>query len=240
MNKVATITLELFSKYSIELFNLASAAIANKSILVVEDLSSRSFMTPINSIHKGFCVVDKNDSPDTLAHEIEHLNEYILGYKIPTLYDELGPITFETLFIDEMVDSKIPGAELLYFNRLRTTSNYLEDLCGYYKAILYAKKYNFNMSDSKFILMMNEIMSIEKKYIIEFLSEEYNNNTFFEELIYIISFIKSIDIRNKMLDDKKKGLKELKKCLNASDISFNEKKYYESVKRYIKEINRKK
>lgn len=239
IDKVADITLEVYSKYSNLLYKNAKDVLDNKCVLVVENIDSKSYMTFLNCINKPICVVDKSDNPNTLIHEVEHAIEAKLRYRIPEDYDELGAITFETLFIDELVDKKIKGTEALYYDRIRESIDFHKDLVNYYMAILYAKRKNFKITNSEFIIMMTEIMNIEKKNIISYSNDLFFQDLFNQELLYFLSFIKSIEIRNMILNDKKLGLKYLRECLNGKDLSFNEKENFNYVKQYIKEIKKK-
>ena len=241
MDKIAEITLELYSKFSNTFYKIAKEMIDNKQVLVVENAEIPSYMIYLNSINKSFCVIDKNDNPNTLIHEIEHGIEATLNFMVPDIYSELGSITFENLFIDELIDRKTNSAELLYAKRVLDCKNILDDLGDYFKMILYAKSNNFNMTTSKFIIMAETIMHVDKNKILEFLNDEFNNNYFQEELVYLLSYIKSLEMRNIMLNDKKKGIIRLEKTLNKPDYTFNSnEKSIDNIKHFVKEISIKK
>ena len=240
-NKIVDLTLDTYSKYSKDLYKKAKQIINNKSILFVENIYNSSYMIYLSSLKKAFCVIDKFDSPYNTIHEIQHAIEANANFLGPQLYVELGPITFETLFIDELVKNKYENANLLYFNRINDDYEHLQDLNKYFNALLYAKKYNFNLTTYKFIFMFTQIMKVDKDSILEFINQEITYNYLIDELIYLMSHIKSIEIRDMILNDKKQGLIELRKNLNCyyQNYKYNEKDI-DSIKKYVKEINRKK
>lgn len=236
MNLITDLTLEMYSSYSNKLYKIAKSIINNKSILVVENIYNPSYMTYLYSLKKCFCVIDKLDSPYVMCHEIEHSIELNLNFLTQILYAELGPITFETLFTDQLVEKKYPEAKLLYINRIRDDKNYLNNLYKYFNALLYVKKKNFNLSNIKFIEIISNIMEIDSKDVIAFVKDEIAHKNLMEQSIYLISHIKSLEIRNMILDNKDLGLKELLKSLTCLKINFDcNEKSIDCIKSFVKE-----
>ena len=197
-------------------------------------------MVYLDCLNKAICVVDKCENSSTLIHEMQHSIEAILDLTEPKLFLELGSITFETLFIDELVNLKVLNSELLYFDRIQYDYDYLMDLEDYFNAILIAKKKNFNLTNLEFSTLLTEVMRVDENSIMNYICEELSFNELEERLIYLTSHIKSMQIRDMMLNDKKLGLKELKKCLTKDEIDFNSENNIHHVREFIKEINRKK
>lgn len=170
-------------------------------------------------INTSFIEIEQyNKRPMTFIYELEHAIENANSYDFGKFYSEVGAITFETLYIDNMCERKENNAELLYFRRLSNFSFKLDYLSSYFKALQSLSKYNFDVNKSQFLDILRSSNLIIKDRIPLFMLKKNTK----EYLLYFLSFLKSIEIRNNFHDDRKYGLKLLKKLATESNSMFSD------------------
>ena len=189
-------------------------------------------------------VSEQNSFPPSFIHELQHGIGAVLNYKTHPFYNELGSILFETLYIDKMVEKPDEDSALLYQERILETEALLDYLACYFKALKEFKKYNFSISHTKFfdILLSNNVVYNDEEEIIELLELDT-----YECLCYVLSFLKGLEVREKIYHDKKFGLKLLKKLLTHDRLCLEKDSiktirtydsYLDEVKIKIKEMNK--
>ena len=174
--------------------------------------------------------------PDNFIHELQHGVEKMLEYKTPIYYKELGPILLETLYIDALVNKNYSNASSLYFERIAEVEAFLDYLSRYFKCLRELKKYNFNVQMNKFIDIIN---SNNLLYGNKFTMNDLLNEDFKEYLMYLLSFFKSLTIRDIIYQDKKKGLEMLVNSLKSCKeeiYKMNTNNTLQSYDDYLKEI----
>ena len=233
-------TSELYSSYSNKLYKQVIKMLSKDSILEVKNADFSSFRAYINYLKKCFFVIDSTYAPFSLSHEAFHGITAIRGINYHPFYEELGSILFETLYIDKLYDEKTIDSKKMYFIRIDNCLELLDDLADYFKLLLIFKDKYFMVSDKEFCeTIRNNIPMYEtKQALIDYLSY-YALDTKTDDLTYIISFIKSLEIREKIKCDKRLGINSLFNTLHSNSFTINTNETFECTKRYIKEIHKK-
>lgn len=183
------------------------------------------------------CNVDEN--PLALPHEIQHGVEFMKSYKTHPYYYELGPIVLEELYTDYVVDKKSKNSELLYGNRLMEIDSILFYLSGYFEAMRAFQKLGWDVTDYKFLielekydLALEETLNDDLEEMLEMDLKKY--------LCYVLSFLKSLDIRDNLYNCRRIGLRQLFASLENNKFSGleNKKDVLKNYENYIKEVSR--
>lgn len=153
--------------------------------------------------------------PENFIHELQHGVEKICGYKPQFYYRELGSILLETLYIDTLVRDKVPLSSNLYFARINEAEAFIEYLGRYFKCIKELGQYSFSVNN---IRLLNIIEKNNIMFNGQITVEEILNDNFKQYLMYVLSFFKSIEIRNMMYQDKKKALELLLSTLKGESV----------------------
>lgn len=192
-----------------------------------------------------------NENPVVLIHELQHGVEFMHSYRTNPYYYELGPMVLEQLYIDSIVNKKSVRAELLYCDRLMEIDSILYYLAGYFEAMKKLIKFGNEVSTAKFMevleeydLVLEESMQDDFEEILEIDLKEY--------LCYVLSFLKSLDVRDTLYNSRRIGVKQLhslldnhkfkglenkKEVLNNYDSYLKEISYYQKVKQKRKMTN---
>lgn len=203
-----------------------------------ENSNIRSHCFGSSMYHLPFIYVNNYKSnPSVFIHELQHAVEYCTGF-ISNIYSgEIGSILMETLYIDEMLKQRNKNAALLYYDRIYEVENILENLSAYYKCVMEFRKNNFNVSNTKFIntLYNNNLICSKDDAIKYDISLDVDDC-----LNYLLSFFKSLEVRNKTYQDKKLAFQLLKKYLNyRNTINYYEDKMLLDYENYCNEISQK-
>ena len=179
-------------------------------------------------------VEDYKHLPLNFIHELQHGIEGINNYKTCYYYKELGSILMEILYIDKMVRNKESLAGKLYFDRISYVEAELEYLGSYLKCVKYLKLNNFNVATKDFISLLkkNGLIYDDRNIVGEILPVD-----FLEMTMYLLSFFKSLEVRNIIYRNDKYGYKVLNNSLNNSYLSnLNAKKMLSDYENYLDEI----
>ena len=224
-------SLDLYNNYSLQFFKSAKEILEHPASLVHvskrtgrcsqclrDDVARLPFMFVENTIHH----------PDNFIHELQHGIEFKEGYSTHPFYSELGPIVMETLYIDRMCSERKKDAGYLYNERVLEAQQIMHELAAYFKVMIELEnmssvtKYKFLEVLNKYNMANADLFSIDVR----------------ESLCYLLSFLKAIDIREKIYDNKKLGMQELMRKISSKRCSVNNEpqKVLTIYKNYLKDI----
>lgn len=219
-------TTQSIVEYPIPLINFSSK----------KTIGSQCFYDAI--LQLPFIHVEKSDEfPPSFIHELQHGVEGIRGYRSYIYFRELGPILMETLYIDKMVKNREVDATILYLDRVMEAEAFLDYLSCYFKVLKELRKLNFSVSSGELIniLRKNQFIYEDKMELSSAINENFD-----DYMMYLISFFKSLEIREKIYQDRKYGLKLLKKALvNNSVVHLDEESMLQTYENYLYEISKK-
>ena len=170
---------------------------------------------------------DKN--PTTFIHELQHGVEWLQKYDSDIYFKELGSILMETLYIDKMAERGEDNASLLYFERIKVAEQYLRYLANYFRILVRLNAVDYNIDSNEFLnlLCINEDIA-DFTYMLNIDCDEC--------LTYLMSFWKSLEIRQSLYRDKKFGAYKLNKTLTEGEVYYDDYDLLEYYNDYLNEI----
>lgn len=114
-------------------------------------------------------------------------------------YGELGSIYYEMLFNDELYKSRgyLTGPDVL--SRIDEVGYLLETLYTYFKVMLLFASKNFDVSLKEFSQAFIEIDGVIPDLLEEYLREEIASDEILDNMNYLFSFLKAIELREKRI-----------------------------------------
>lgn len=186
---------EKHSKYFLEFAKDVFSTKPSPKIQVIDELDCSSFCYFSHMLKHPFIVVDPEEDPFILNHEVQHGIEYLNNYTITHSFSELGPIFFELLFLDTLYENGISLLGNAYQSRISDANFYLKTLSEYFKIIINFSNKNFEVSNDYFINTLLEIKKLKKDNIIKYLNELITENYIEECICYLLSYLKAIELR---------------------------------------------
>lgn len=183
-------------------------------------------------------VFDYKKRPFIFIHELQHGIEIYKNYKNNDYYEETGAILLETLYVDEMIRKETSDTANLYYWRINNILSKIQILNSYFLTLQKLNKYNFSVSESKFINILKDSNFILKGNGLRKTFDMRVNG----ELRYIYSFLKSIELRELFYQDKRSGWYTLEKILTNTESYINKSALFSIIclEKYLKEIEQKK
>lgn len=170
-----------------------------------------------------------------LVHELGHgINYLYYGYKRNHLLDELGPMFFETIFIDSL--DSFNNCEGLYSERINNHVNNLKYLNDYAKILSMFDKYGRKITkfNIKRILGVKTKEQLKNKY------KRYMKINFLDCYCYTFSFYVCLKLRNKYYNESKiDSIEMLKKLTSGKSDEINFEELIKCYNEFIEEIKNK-
>lgn len=226
--------LSLYNMYSMKFFKSAKEILNHPTSLVhvskttgchsqcsLDEISNLPFIFVENTLHQ----------PDNFVHELQHAIQFKEGYSTHSFYGELGPVVMETLYIDRMCEEQKDEAQLLYLERILEAQKLLHELACYFKAMLEFEKIP-SVTKAKFLDVLN-------KY--DLINMDLFGLDVRENCCYLLSFLNAIDIREKIYNNKKSGMKELMRKISSKKcyLNTNAQKVLRIYENYLNDICKK-
>jgi len=168
-----------------------------KQIQLVDDFGSYCYHADITK--NSYLIIEREEIPCVLNHELEHCVERKLNYHPHMFYGELGSIYYEMLFNDELYKSRgyLVGPDVL--SRIDEVGYLLETLYTYFKVMLLFASKNFDVSLKEFSQAFIEIDGVIPDLLEEYLREEIASDEILDNMNYLFSFLKAIELREKRI-----------------------------------------
>ena len=166
LREQAELTIETYNNHSKKYLDIAKTIILGEDIRVIEEVNNKedsSEVFYIDFLQKSFIVIDPDQAPFILNHEIQHCVEDDLKYITHNMYEELGPHYFEMLFLDILYNRQGYLLSGDYGFRIDAAKYFLEVLYGYLGCIIVFARNNFNVSLDKFIDTIIKIYGVMKE-----------------------------------------------------------------------------
>lgn len=236
-------TLRLYRKYNRKFYDQAMEIYSYKSTCQVQEdygLTSSSYCTFCSITNLPLIIVNPGKTPTVVNHETQHGVEYMLGFNTHELYKELGSITFELLSLDQLFKKRGFLYPTDYYTRINDMANSLSYLGKYFELLLDFSKDEFDIPTDIFIEKACSKFGQEQDTIHEYLEKKLAVNLIGDDLEYLFSYLKAIELRWEMLINKENGMQLLDSFLRSSTFTFvppqNGVKVYE---KYIRELDKK-
>lgn len=188
----------------------------------------------------SYLIIDTSETACLFNHEVQHAVENQLRYNTNRLYWELGPIYYEMLFNEELYKSKGSIKVGDYAFRLDDAIYLLDVLYGYLKILLLFAEKNFNISTKEFLNTFQTTKKIRPNLLDFYLREEVANDDLFEDMKYIFSILKAIELREKRINSATNQQEVLESYLKRKRFQFQiPQDGFKVYERFIEEMNQK-
>lgn len=231
-------TLKNYEQHSKILLPYAKDLFYNKPahIQIKENFETTSFCEYFKVLDKSLLLIDPTEEGFILNHETEHYIERILKLPKNDPFLELGSIYFELLFTDMYYEKE----GLLLPGKIEDTEVDLDMLVDYLIVIKDFAQTDFQVSNEIFKNSIIEKLQVIPEEINEYLQEDIENDYMGDNIIYLISLLKAIELRSITLTSKEDSFDILKPYLSNKKLIFNpSNKLFEIYEDYVDEIKQK-
>lgn len=240
LDEIADLTIKNYEKNSIKYLRYAREIILDdtvKQIQLVDSVGSHCHHDDITN--KSYILYDIEEPTCLLSHEVQHAIERLLQYPTNILYCELGSILFELLFNDELYKAKGYLHEGDFAYRITDSVDFLDSLYDYFQIMLFFASKNFDVSTEEFLDAFLTIGEINPDLLEDYLREEIASDERVEDMNYLFSYLKAIEVRE-IMNLKNKKEEVLETYLKRRNFHFSKPKdEFRLYERYVGEMKQK-
>lgn len=201
IDEQSELTLENYSKNSKLHLKTARPILSDDIIRQVQNdpfLNTYSYCYYDEITTLPFIVVDADQAPWILNHETEHAVEEMRKIAGTRYFSELGPILFELLFNDTLYKNQGFLNKGDYSDRMIDTEETLTRLVRYFDVMLTFKQHNFEVPTDLFLREFADVCDLDtEEGLKEFLREEIAPADIVDDMAYMYSYLKAIELREK-------------------------------------------
>ena len=209
-----------------------------RQIQLVDECSSYCHHDSITG--QSYILINSTDAPCFFNHEVQHAIEVSLNYSTSPLYYELGPILCEMLFNEELYKLKGHLENGDFDFRLDDAVTLLKCINDYFKVLVSFAKKDFYISTNEFLTKFQSVKEIELNSLDEYLREEIANGEIIDDMNYLFSFLKAVELREKRMNSNDSQSELLEHHIKKKSFCFwIPQDGYRPYERYIEEMNQK-
>lgn len=244
LDEQAELTLENYSNNSRRLLPTAKSILSDeiiKQIQYAPNLKSSSYCYFDEITDLPYLIVNSNQSPWVLNHETEHAIEEIRKLIPNIAFSELGPIFFELLFNDILYKNQGYINIGDYNTRMFDSKESIMKLFHYFDIMMDFKNLNFEVSTDVFLDSFRELcQSDEDEDVINFIREEIATTDITEDMSYLYSYLKAIELREKSQEKKEDCAYILDPYIKTKKFKFQPtEESFKTYKRFTTEMQEK-
>ncbi len=202
----------------------------------LSSLESSSFCHRTLVTDEPLIIINPNESPVILNHEIEHAAEILLKYRCNYYYQELGPLYMEHQFLERLYEQQGFLREYDYAHRFQNIDDYLQEANAYLRLLRKFKERDFSVSTEDFIRIISDYEMLDDKQVLPYIYEKCIGDDEQESLMYILSYLRSIELYDASESYQDDHLKLLRADIANETSSF--KPPQEGYKVYEKHIRK--
>ena len=240
----AELTLENYAQNAPTFKKIASSIISPTIIRQIQEVpnlmdSSYCYWDEITEL--PFIIINPKQAPWALNHETEHAIEEINKLVAHRYYHELGPILFELLFNDVLYKNQGFLNKGDYADRIEDSEETLKRLYKYFDIMLTFAQYDFQVPTHIFLEEFSNICyATTENGIAAFIREEVDPSEIVDDLAYLYSYLKAIELREQIKDTKQDCAHTLIPHLNAKKFVFKpQQKNFDLYRRFNEEMSSK-
>lgn len=244
LDEQSELTLENYSENSRRLLPTAKSILSDeilKQIQCVPNLKTSSYCYYDEITDLPYLIVRPTQAPWVLNHETEHAIEEIRKLVPNAMYSELGPILFELLFNDTLYKNQGYVNIGDYNMRMFDTKESLLTLFHYFDIMMDFKNLNFEVPTDVFLDSFREIcQSDEDEDVINFIREEIATTEITEDMSYLYSYLKAIELREQATTKKEDFAYILDPYIRTKKFKFQPtEESFNAYKRFTTEMKEK-
>ena len=233
------ITMKTYNSYSPKFSGVAEKILLpnNSHIQVVNDIKSYSFGST-HILNEGFVVLNPNEGNGILNYHVQESIEELVPFGYSLDYNSLGPILFELLFHDKLYEENNIKYSSDYYSMIKKIREQLIDILPILKLFITTRSSNRDeINDDLFGDLCYKYFGTDN---LEIVYNQVHNVTSNVDISYILSFLKAIDLREKIVSngiDAVDLLSKFKDDFIYTPTVINSK--FDIYNRYMDEINNK-
>lgn len=244
LDEQSELTIENYSDNSKRLLATAKSILSDeiiKQIQCAPNIRTSSYCYYDEITDLPYLIVNPNQAPWVLNHETEHAIEEIRKLVPNANFSELGPIFFELLFNDTLYKNQGFINIGDYNMRMFDTKESLIKLFHYFDIMMDFKNANFEVPTDMFIDSFRELcQSDEDEDVIDFIREEIASTEITEDMSYLYSYLKAIELREKQQDKKEDCAYILDPYIKTKKFKFQPtEELFKTYKRFTTEMKEK-
>lgn len=240
----AELTIENYSKNSRRFLTIAKPVLSDeiiRQIQITPELKNTSYCYNDEITDLPYLIINPKQAPWILNHETQHAIEAIKKYDSHRLYGELGSIFFELLFNDVLYKNQGYLLQGDYGIRQKDTEKTLLMLYNYFQIMLNFKARNFDVPTDVFQQEFLKICnSNEENDLINFLRTEIAPPDIVDDMTYLYSYFKAIELREELLTHKQDSAYLLEPYIKTKKFNFTPNtESFSTYKRFTEEMKEK-
>lgn len=209
-----------------------------RQIQLVDECSSYCHHDSITG--QSYILINSTEAPCFFNHEVQHAIEVLLNYSTSPLYYELGPILYEMLFNEELYKLKGHLENGDFDFRIDDTATLLECVNDYFKVLISFAEKGFDVSTNEFITTFQSFKEMGLDSLEEYLREEIASGEILDDMNYVFSFLKAIELREKRMNSNNSQSELLEHHIKRKSFHFMiPQNGYKPYERYVEEMNQK-
>ena len=221
-------TLETYHDHSKRLLKAAKPILSNdiiRQIQEVKNLGTSSYCYYDEITGLPYLILNPKNASWITAHETEHAVEELRKLEGHRYYAELGPILIELLFNDTLYKNQGFLNVGDYKDRMLDAEEQLLTLFNYFEIMLTFASMNFNVPTDVFVKEFQEICESDtQEGLIDFLREEIAPTDLVDDMAYLYSYLKAIELREQLQTSKQDCAYVLEPHLKTKKFTFTPKK----------------
>lgn len=232
-----SLTIKDLIRVSLKIYKGASKELYLKAKNIIRDDRTMIYLNDVNMDNNYDCqALDCNfiacsnigiNTYPRFIHELQHSIDKQTLIKQAYIYIELAPIFFETLMCDYWnTKGDYKG---LYSFRIKDNSEIMREFYEYVKILEKFDVHGQNLTISN----AEDILGVDSKEQLQKIYNIIEPDDYMESIKYILSFLRSIQLRDIYYNDKKEALKQLNDASLGNDLKIN----YSSLARDYEKFN---
>lgn len=212
-----------------------------RQVQEVPDLEDTSYCYFDEITELPFLIVNPKQAPWALNHETEHAVEELKKLEAHRYFHELGPILLELLFNDTLYKNQGFLRKGDYADRIEDSEETLRKLYRYFDVMLMFSQTNFQVPTDVFLEEFGNLCyASDEEGVIDFIREEVDPSEMVDEMAYLYSYLRAIELREQIQDGKQDTVQLLEQHLLSKKFTFKPtEETFATYKRFTKEMKEK-
>ena len=212
-----------------------------RQVQEVPDLEDTSYCYYDEITELPFLIVNPKQAPWALNHETQHAVEELKKLEANRYFHELGPILLELLFNDTLYKNQGFLNKGDYSDRIEDSEETIRRLYRYFDIMLTFAQTNFQVPTDVFLDEFSNICyASSEEGIVDFIREEVEPSEMVDEMAYLYSYLRAIELREQIHDKKQDCIQLLEPHLTSKRFVFKPtEESFATYRRFTQEMKSK-